>query len=551
MRMPLANERGWSSGPARCDGCKSEIRNPKSERSPKSEIRRERGVRFRISGFGFLSDFGFRISDFSRSIRLPHPSRSHRPTASVLIIVLWVAFGLVSLALYFAHTMTFELRAADNRVASIEAEQAIAGAARYVSNILATVETPGMVPDIQNYESDAVPLRENDPATPRFWLIGRDPQGSSEQVYFGLVDEASKLNLNTASSNLLEWLPGMTPELAAAILDWRDSDSDVSDGGAEDEIYQRLVPAYRCKNAPFESIEELRLVYGMDLLTMYGEDMNLNGTLDANENDGEVFVPEDNRDGRLDPGLLEYLTVYSKEPNTRTNGEARVFLTSTNESQLTTVFTEIFGSDRAASILQTAGLVSSGGGGGGAGGGGGSGGGGGGGGGGAQTNTVAVTFTNLLEFYLKSGMTATEWAQIEGDLTTTSSNSIPGLVNVNTASETVLACIPGIGAELAPLLVTHRQSNSGDLTSLAWIVDVLGATNALQAAPYLTSRSYQFSADIAALGHHGRGYQRVKFIFDTSEGAPRIVHRQDLTRLGWALGEDAREDLKLEQEQKR
>ena len=76
-------------------------------------------------------------------------------------------------------------------------------------------------------------------------------------------------------------------------------------------------------------------------------------------------------------------------------------------------------------------------------------------------------------------------------------------------------------------------------------------TNALQAAPYLTSRSYQFTADIAALGHHGRGYQRVKYIFDTSEGAPRIVHRQDLTRLGWALGEDAREDLRLEQEQKR
>ena len=41
---------------------------------------------------------------------------------SVLIIVLWVAFGLVSLAIYFANSSSLELRAADNRVAALEAE---------------------------------------------------------------------------------------------------------------------------------------------------------------------------------------------------------------------------------------------------------------------------------------------------------------------------------------------------------------------------------------------------------------------------------------------
>ena len=34
--------------------------------------------------------------------------RSHfRPCGSVLVIVLWIAFGLVSLALYFANAMSF------------------------------------------------------------------------------------------------------------------------------------------------------------------------------------------------------------------------------------------------------------------------------------------------------------------------------------------------------------------------------------------------------------------------------------------------------------
>jgi hypothetical protein len=61
--------------------------------------------------------------------------RASTRSGSVLIIVLWVAFGLVAISLYFANSMSMELKASDNRVASVEAEQAIEGAAVYVSNI--------------------------------------------------------------------------------------------------------------------------------------------------------------------------------------------------------------------------------------------------------------------------------------------------------------------------------------------------------------------------------------------------------------------------------
>src|SRR4051812_5137651 len=50
-----------------------------------------------------------------------------RKSGSMLIIVMWVTFGLVALAVYFANSMSIELRAADNRVAATEAEQAILG----------------------------------------------------------------------------------------------------------------------------------------------------------------------------------------------------------------------------------------------------------------------------------------------------------------------------------------------------------------------------------------------------------------------------------------
>jgi hypothetical protein len=37
----------------------------------------------------------------------------------------------------------------------------------------------------------------------------------------------------------------------------------------------------------------------------------------------------------------------------------------------------------------------------------------------------------------------------------------------------------------------------------------------------------------------------VRFVFDTSSGAPQIVYRQDLTHLGWALGKEVRQNWLL------
>jgi DNA uptake protein ComE-like DNA-binding protein len=347
-----------------------------------------------------------------------------------------------------------------------------------------------------------------------FWMIGRgDPQDAPSRAVFGLVDEASKLNLNTATREMLEYLPRMTPELAAAIVDWRDSDSTVGEGGAEDEIYLRLDPPYRCKNARFESIEELRLVYGMDIETLYGEDTNLNGVLDPNENDGDLSPPSDNRDGRLDPGLIEYLTIFSREPNTGADGSQRINVGSTNQTQLASLLQENFGADRANQILRQVG--------------------------------TSATNTSVLQFYMRSGMTAAEFARIETNITTSSDAMQEGLVNVNTASEAVLACIPGIGPDNAASLVTHRMTATSEPGSIAWVTEVLDQQSAIQAGPYITGRTCQVAADIAAVGRHGRGYQRVRFVFDTSEGAPKIISRRDLTHLGWALGREARDYLQL------
>jgi len=451
--------------------------------------------------------------------------------------VLWVAFGLVSLAIYFANSSALELRAADNRVAALEAEQAIAGAARYVSNALANVTEPGTPPDPTLFKTEAVLV-----GTARFWLIGQPLDEEDDlQVTFGLVDEGAKLHLNTATLAMLNKLPRMTDALAAAIIDWRDADSEPSENGAEDEVYGRLNPAYRCKNAPFESIEELRLVSGFTQDILYDEDANLNAVLDNNENDEDATSPNDNHDGVLNRGVLAYLTVHSKIANLRTNGEPKVNVGTIDESGLRQLMTEAgIANERFAQVLAqfaagntnpTNNLTGS----------------------GQDPNdpnnqsgqtaqNTSTTNNSVLQFYMRSGLSAEEFALIENDLTVSTNSVVEGLVNVNAASATVLTCLPGLDAEKADALIAARAGLTAQ-TSIAWVKDAVDQATADQLGPYITGRSYVFSADIAALGHHGRGYSRVRFIFDTTEGGAKIRQRQDLTHLGWALGLSVRQQI--------
>ena len=250
----------------------------------------------------------------------------------------------------------------------------------------------------------------------RFWLIGRDtntPVGPGNMC-FGLVDEASKLNLNMAASNPLTfsnqliWLPRMTVDLTQAILDWVNTNGT----GPTVTYYAMQQPSYQCKCAPFETVDELRLLYGADMDTLVGEDANRNGILDPNEND-------DNQNGMLDPGILEYVTVYSREPNTNSDGSAKVNIsTLTSGSAQCAPLETNFGAARPMLILGNLGLaeqpVR------------------------ARGSWLAVElaaapaagarhrggtrvrpFTSPLQFYVKSGMTATEFALIATNLTTT------------------------------------------------------------------------------------------------------------------------------------
>ena len=69
-----------------------------------------------------------------------------------------------------------------------------------------------------------------------------------------------------------------------------------------------------------------------------------------------------------------------------------------------------------------------------------------------------------------------------------------------------------------------------------------------KAGPWLTGKTYQVCADVAAVGRLGRGYRRTQFIVDSSTGTPRIVYRRNLASLGWALGGEVREMLAMKRD---
>jgi len=423
----------------------------------------------------------------------------------VLIIVMWVAFGLVSLTLYFAHSMLLDLKAADNRAASLEAGQAIEGAALYVSNVLANRINGMTIPSATLFRAEAVKIGDA-----KFWLIGRDTNDlqsslESDTPFWGLVDEAGKINLNDTVASNFQNLPQMTINTAAAMYDWQSASATPSTDGAKSETYSALQPPYLCKNAPYETIDELRLVYGVNMDILFGEDANLNGALDPNENDGMKLPPYDNQDGILDPGVLEYVTTWSHETTLGTNGVTRIAINNTNALQqlFKTNFPNL------------------------------------------KWHPPARTPTSVLDFYFQAhaaGMSESDFQQVEPWLINT---NLAGLINVNTATATALACIPGIGSNMAAQVLAYRQSNPPQTPSITWLVSALNNNQAsIEAAgPCVTPYSFQFAADVVAIGHNNRGYRRVRFVFDCSSGTPLIVYRQDLTHLGWPLGKKLHDQL--------
>lgn len=433
-----------------------------------------------------------------------HCIQSTRNRGTILIVTIWIITLLAGMALVFAHTMRIDEKANGNRIYQTQSRELANGAIAYAQALATQAIDTELAEDPQAIGDD--------------WIVLITPdQEQDDRASYGMIDEAGKVNINTATQEMLEKLPGMTEELAAALIDWRDGNSDVTTNGAEDEYYLLLDEPYTAKNGALESIDELLLVKGFTRQIIYGEDTNRNGVLDANENDGDESEPADNADGTLDMGIFPYVTVYSIQSNQNDSGETKPNINDSNLNAVSTVLQQELDAGRHAVVMNN-----------------------------IRNNRP---FTNLIDFYYKSQMTLEEFDKVASQLSQSNSENVRGMININTAPKKVLACLPGLEDADMQTLTSYRSSKSEEeLTSIGWVTEAFGEDGREKATAIggvITTQSSQYAFDALVIRAKGRSYARRYIVIDTREGA-QVRSSQDITHLGWPLNHKVLTTLKTE-----
>jgi hypothetical protein len=397
-----------------------------------------------------------------------------------------------------------------------------------------------------------------------------DSEGTITGLRNGLEDESTRLNLNVlvildkqiagSGRTLLMGLPGMTEDVADAILDWLDSDDEPREFGCETEYYSGLTPAYATKNGPVDTVEELLLVRGVTPPLLFGADINRNMQLDEHE------MLEQNTGGALtDPsafrGWSAYLTLYSAEWNINPDGQPKVYLNSNDLNKLAEDLADVgFDEEWIKFIIAyrqvgPSGNNTSG-----------------------QGNVTAadsVTTSNqtgelnmdlpaatpiggildligtqvqyqfqgapaatpLTSPFAETGL-ASYLPQLMDYVTVNPAATIPGRININQCSATVLGGIPGMTTEIVDKILAQRTV---DLTSAdparryeTWLLaeGMVTLTEMKALLPFICGGGNVYRGQVVGYFQGGQAASRAEVVFDATSPMPRVVFWRDLTHLG-------------------
>lgn len=443
---------------------------------------------------------------YARKKRTAHPGRGRArcierrtPCArrgTVLIVALVVVFALAGVTLSICRSMRVEFLASANYAAMLQASTIERGAEQYLLAMFTDQQN-----DLSLVTEDyfaGMPVGDG-----YFWIVRPEFDDPSLPL-FGLVGECSKLNINLASFEQIMMLPYMTDDVAAAMIDWRDEDEDINtNGGAENEYYLSMPDSYYCKNALFETVEELLLVRGVTPELLYGTGMPV-APLGVESMIFSSTGLSTLDDIWLERGLYDLLTIYGTEPTTAADGTQRVSVSDVNQrSQLRELLRTTLGETRGDEIANALGQ-----------------------------DAVADVF----DMYFRARMTADELSQIVDLVTSAAADqTVQGRIDVNTAPREVLLTLDNLDSTDVDTLVTQRQSRDiDDPYNISWVADALGQ-KAVGLGSRITGRSYQYSALICAASGNGRGFKVVRIIIDASATTPRIVYRRDITDRGWPM----------------
>lgn len=504
-----------------------------------------------------------------RSQRVRHAGTSRRRRGMVLLVVL-VTVALLSLAaLTLGDLMLAEREGAhiSNRMA-----QARALAASGVEAVRLFVS---MDEEWQNdnggwfnnpaWFSGMVVHQTADPLdTGLFSVIAPDWEDTmGTAIRYGLENESAKLNVNSllladqyaenGGRQLLMGLPGMTEDIADAIMDWLDADDEPREFGAEIEYYSGLSPAYATKNGPLETIEELLLVRGVTPELLFGADRNRNGIIDADETIPEAFAGLSADDPVAYRGWSAYLTLYSMELNVRPDGRAKININQDDLEALYNQLEEEFGHDVATFIVgyrqngpyegteQSEPMPAD-----------------------AQidfSRPSRVKFSTVLDligakvrmqfagedeprvidpvFPNDPALLRTILPLIMANLTATSSKVIPGRININLAPRSILYGIPTLDPSVAEMIIQARPKDptlidDENYRYETWILaDGLVTLDEMKALmPFITCGGNVYRAQVVGYFAGGGPSCRVEAIVDATVRPARLLFWRDMSHLG-------------------
>ncbi|MCA9168684.1 MAG: general secretion pathway protein GspK [Planctomycetales bacterium] len=422
--------------------------------------------------------------------------------------------------------------------------------------------------------------------TPQYSL-----QSPTPRFEFGIAPTSAKLSLEA----ILKWeqqspgqgrfalmqLPGMTQEVADAILDWMDADDEPREFGAESEFYLGLFPPRQPPNRAVEQLDDLLAVRGVTAWQLFGNEegiftirnpdlLGLGGTNDPAD---ELLASDFTGDGAMlgDSAATRgeswntpaapwsfFLTVHSGERNETATGQTQIDLNQAQLSKLRQELTERFNEEIAEFVVAyrsygrgaaawdsaTEGSIPS----------------------QASSRSAQAMISSQLDLFdavvdvpdsqssssssgrsikgyrspFNSRRAASEDADFVRfcDETTVGGDSLRrGRVNILNASRPVLMAIPGMTSELVEQLLTIRDQSQGadaNRDDAVWLLieNVVDLETMRKLAPNVTVGGDVFQSQIIAYYDAQSPWVRCEVTIDGSSPGQPTVYFRDLRRLG-------------------
>jgi type II secretory pathway component PulK len=415
-------------------------------------------------------------------MRTTAPSISSRRSGAVLIVALVITAVLASMILVLNRSMRVEVQAAGNEDASAQADGVERAAEQYVLGLLTTD-----VSTVQNLSEDQFQVHVGNQGEGGTFLVVRPNYDDQSLPLYGLVEEGSKININSAPQSMLYNFV-QDEDTLSAIQQWRTANG-------VDSYYNSLPNPYQCKGAPFESVEEMLMVRGITRQIMYGDGSApaLGTRTNILSSGGGNAVLSDSQ---LSRGVFDLLTIWSDDPTTLPDGTTRYRIDRYN--QLQQLLGQLSDTSRVQQIMRR-----------------------------INRNNLP---TNLFDLARQGQMTSEEIDEI-ADLASAPSNAA-ARIEVNQAPPSVLYALVGLnGIQQTDIdnLISARQQNIPQVGAFGWVFDSLGPGAAARLGRYISNRAYFFSADIHAYTDNGRAFKRVRIVVDARTTTPEIVYRRDIT----------------------